>query len=75
MPRKGEAHNIRPQVCPATCDSRTDAYDRGRITEEPCARKSGTHGFEAEVEGAIPPSTVTGSISTSASAWRRWDAA
>ena len=22
-------------------------------------RKSGTHGFEAEVEGAIPPSTVT----------------
>ena len=24
-------------------------------------RKSGTHGFEAEVEGAIPPSTVTNS--------------
>ena len=39
MPRKGEARNIRSQVCPAACDRRTDAYDRGRITEEPCAAK------------------------------------
>jgi hypothetical protein len=39
MPRKGEARNIRPQVCPAARDSRADAYDRGRITEEPCAAK------------------------------------
>ena len=34
-------------------------------------RKSGTHGFEAEVEGAIPPSTVTGSTSPSGSVWRQ----
>jgi len=39
MPRKGEARNIRPQVCPAVYDSRADASDRGRITEEPCAAK------------------------------------
>ncbi len=39
MPRKGEARNIRPQVCPAAYDRLTDAYDRGRITEEPCAAK------------------------------------
>jgi hypothetical protein len=32
----------------------------------------GTHGFEAEVEGAIYSSTVTDSTWTSASAWRRW---
>ena len=39
MPRKGEARNSRSQVCPAAGDRRTDAYDRGRITEEPCAAK------------------------------------
>ena len=36
-------------------------------------RKSGTHGCEAEVERAIPPSTVTGSTSPSASMWPPWD--
>jgi len=35
-------------------------------------RKSGTHGFEAEVEGAIPPSTVTGPTSRFVSMWPPW---
>jgi hypothetical protein len=39
MPRKGEARNVRSQVVWAVCDSQTDTYDRGRITEEPCAAK------------------------------------
>jgi hypothetical protein len=36
-------------------------------------RKSGTHGCEAEVERAIPPSTVTASPSRFGSMWRRSD--
>jgi hypothetical protein len=39
MPRKGEARNIRLQVYPVAYDRRTDTYDRGRITEEPCVAK------------------------------------
>jgi hypothetical protein len=39
MPRKGEARNIRPQVLWAGYDSQTDTYDKGHITEEPCAAK------------------------------------
>jgi len=33
---------------------------RGIFTEEPCEVETLTHGFEAEAEGAIPSSTVTG---------------
>ena len=39
MPRKGEARNVRRQVCSAVSDSRADTYDRGRLIEEPCAAK------------------------------------
>ena len=39
MSRKGEARNVRSQVSTAVFNSRTDAYDKGRITEEPCAAK------------------------------------
>jgi len=39
MPREGEAQNVRLQVRPAIIDSRADTYNRGRITEEPCAAK------------------------------------
>jgi len=38
-------------------------------------RKSGTHGFEAEVEGAIPLSTVTASTCRYASRWPLLDGA
>jgi hypothetical protein len=37
MPRKGEARHSRSPVCPAAWDRRTEAYDRGRLTEAPCA--------------------------------------
>ena len=39
MSRKGEARNVRSQVSTAVLNRWTDAYDKGRITEEPCAIK------------------------------------
>jgi hypothetical protein len=59
MPRKGGG--AKPQITSPT-GGLTDwkgAGDNGHITEEPRAWKAHTRGSEAEVDGAIRPSTVT----------------